>query len=136
MASILEEKEAIRDVLSAYCWYMDHGEFDRWATLFVEDAIFDAGPRGQIQGRAAIKEFVVRYLSQEVPPPTRRHYTVNSLITVHGAEATAESYFLAVRTSDKGVLISSAGRYRDQLVKQGETWRLKVRKLHFDMVGS
>ena len=39
MASLLEEKDAIRDVLSAYCFYMDNGEFDRWAALFAEDGM-------------------------------------------------------------------------------------------------
>ena len=32
-------------------------------------------------------------------------------------------------------MTSLAGRYEDLLVKQGETWRFKVRKIHFDITG-
>ena len=32
-------------------------------------------------------------------------------------------------------MTSLAGRYEDLLVKQGETWRFKVRKIHFDIAG-
>jgi hypothetical protein len=46
MSSVLEEKEAIRDLISAYCFYVDNGEFDKFAGLFTEDAIFEAGPFG------------------------------------------------------------------------------------------
>jgi 3-phenylpropionate/cinnamic acid dioxygenase small subunit len=128
MASILEEKDAIRDVLSAYCFYFDNDDFDRWAELFTEEAIFDA-PLGKLQGRAAIRDFVAK----RVPHPARKHCTLNSLIRVNGTEAKADSYFIVVRASDQGIMISLAGRYEDQFVKQGETWRFQVRKIHFDM---
>jgi hypothetical protein len=40
-----------------------------------------------------------------------------------------------VREADQGIMTSLAGRYEDLLVKQGETWRFKVRKIHFDIAG-
>ena len=44
MISVLEEKEAIRDLMSAYCFYVDNGEFEKFAGLFTADGIFESGP--------------------------------------------------------------------------------------------
>jgi hypothetical protein len=43
--SILEEKEAIRDLLSTYCFHVDDCEFDKFAALFADDGIFEPGPK-------------------------------------------------------------------------------------------
>ena len=131
MASLLEEKDAIRDVLSAYCFYMDNGEFDRWAALFAEDGIFETA-RGIVEGRMAIRDYVVKGL----PHPTdSKHCTLNSIIQVRGAEATVDSYIIVVRKADPGIVTSLAGRYEDLLVKQEDAWRFKVRKIHSDISG-
>ena len=135
MASVLEEKEAIRDVLSAYCFYVDNGEFDKWAGLFTEDGVFDAGRLGKMQGRAAVKDFIVKGVPKPGEGPARKHCTMNSMIQVNGAEAKADSYIIVVREAEQGIMTSLAGRYEDLLVKQGDTWRFKVRKIHFDISG-
>ena len=135
MASVLEEKEAIRDVLSAYCFYVDNGEFDKWAELFTEDGVFDAGPLAKVQGRAAIKGFITKAVPRQGEGPARKHCTMNSMIQVSGAEAKADSYIIVVREAEQGIMTSLAGRYEDLLVKQGDTWRFKVRKSHFDISG-
>ena len=135
MASVLEEKEAIRDVLSAYCFYVDNGEFDKWADLFTEDGVFDAGALSKVQGRTAIKEFISKAVPRKGEGPARKHCTMNSMIRVQGTEAQADSYIIVVREGEQGIMTSLAGRYEDLLVKQGETWRFKVRKIHFDISG-
>jgi uncharacterized protein (TIGR02246 family) len=133
MASVLEEKEAIREVLSAYCFYVDNGEFDKWTDLFTEDGVFDAGPLAKVQGRQAIKEFITKAVPRKGEGQARKHCTMNSMIRVQGAEAQADSYIVVVRESDQGIMTSLAGRYEDLLVKQGDAWRFKVRKIHFDI---
>jgi hypothetical protein len=135
MATILEEKEAIRDVLSAYCFYVDNGEFDKWTELFTEDGVFDAGALTKVQGREAIKNFIVKAVPSKGEGPARKHCTMNSIIQVNGMEARADSYIIVVRESEQGIMTSLAGRYEDLLIKQGETWRFKVRKIHFDITG-
>lgn len=135
MASVLEEKEAIRDVLSAYCFYVDNGEFDKWAELFTEDGMFDSGPLAKVQGRAAIKDFITKAVPRSGEGAARKHCTMNSMIQVNGAEAKADSYIIVVREAEQGILTSLAGRYEDLLVKQGGTWRFKARKIHFDISG-
>ena len=61
---------------------------------------------------------------------------MNEIIKVNGNEATAKSNLLHLRSKGEGVLVNGlAGRYEDQLVKQGNRWLFKTRKVHFDLVG-
>jgi hypothetical protein len=134
MASMLEEKEAIRDLLSTYCFHLDGGELDKWLELFTEDGCFDVGPLGKAQGRPAISVFLSRIRMTTSKVHGIKHYTLNSIITVSGAEARANSYVLVVRDNDQKVNTALAGRYEDLLVKQGDQWRFKVRKVYLDIV--
>jgi uncharacterized protein (TIGR02246 family) len=135
MISTLEEKEAIRDLMSEYCFYVDNGEFEKFAALFTADGIFETGPLGKLQGRRAIHDFIAAHVPRIGEGPARKHCTLNHLIRVNGAEARAESYIVVLRDSADGIIASLAGRYEDQLVKDDGTWRFKVRKIHFDISG-
>jgi uncharacterized protein (TIGR02246 family) len=135
VASILEEKEAIRDLMSAYCFHVDNGEFDKFAALFAEDGVFEAGPLGKLRGRSAIREFIGAQVPNAGEGPARKHCTLNHLIRVDGLEAMADSYIVVLRESDQGIIASLAGRYEDVLVKDNGEWRFKVRKIHFDIAG-
>jgi hypothetical protein len=135
MASELEEKEAIRDLMSAYCFHVDNGEFGKFAGLFTEDAIFEAGPFGKLQGRRAIYDFINAQVPRSSEGPARKHCTLNHVIRVSGNEAHADSYIVVLRESSAGIIASLAGRYEDLLVKEAGEWRFKIRKIHFDISG-
>jgi uncharacterized protein (TIGR02246 family) len=135
MASILEEKDAIRDLMSNYCFHVDNGEFDKFAALFTMDGSFDAGPQGKLQGREAIRKFIASVVPLRGEGPARKHCTMNHLISVNGSEARADSYIVVLREADGGIVASLAGRYEDLIVKQDGEWRFKMRKIHFDIAG-
>jgi uncharacterized protein (TIGR02246 family) len=136
MISILEEKDAIRDLMSEYCFYVDNGEFEKFAGLFTPDGIFETGPLGKLQGRKAIQDFIAAHVPRAGEGPARKHCTMNHLIKVNGNEAQANSYIVVIREADGGNIIASlAGRYEDLLVKEAGEWRFKVRKIHFDITG-
>jgi uncharacterized protein (TIGR02246 family) len=135
MASILEEKDAIRDLMSAYCFHVDEGKFDKFAALFAKDGIFEPGPQGKYQGREAIRNFIASVVPGSGEGPARKHCTMNHLINVSGSEARAMSYVIVVRESEDGIIPSLAGRYEDLIVKENGEWRFKVRKIHFDIAG-
>jgi uncharacterized protein (TIGR02246 family) len=135
MASILEEKEAIRDLMSAYCFHVDNGEFDQFAALFAEDGIFEAGPLGKLRGRKAIRDFIAAQVPRQGEGPARKHCTLNHLIRVNGSEAHADSYIVVLRASGEGIIASLAGRYEDLLLKADGEWRFKLRRIHFDISG-
>ncbi len=135
MVSVLEEKDAIRDLMSEYCFYIDNGEFEKFADLFTADGIFETGPLGKLKGRKAIHDFIAAHVPRLGEGPARKHCTMNHLIRVNGKEASADSYIVVIRESDSGVVASLAGRYEDKLVKENGEWRFRVRKIHFDITG-
>jgi uncharacterized protein (TIGR02246 family) len=135
MTSELQDKEAIRDLMSVYCFHVDNGDFEQFAALFTEDAVFEAGPFGKLQGRRAIYDFINAQVPRPGEGPARKHCTLNHVIRINGTEARADSYIVVLRESAAGIIASLAGRYEDLLVKQGDEWRFKVRRVHFDISG-
>jgi ketosteroid isomerase-like protein len=135
MASVLEEKDAIHETIAEYCFLFDGGEFDKWVDLFTDDGVFDAGRMGVQRGKDALRAFLknVRLTNGS---PMVKHCVMNEIIKVNGNEATAKSYIVLVRAKGEGALVNGiAGRYEDQLVKQGNRWLFKNRKVHFDLMG-
>jgi len=135
MPSMLEEKEAIRDLMSEYCFYVDSGEFEKLASLFTVDGIFDSGPQAKLHGRRAIQDFLAMHVPRAGEGPARKHCNMNQLIRVNGSEASADSYIVVIREAEGGIVASLAGRYEDRLVKRDGQWRFQVRKIHFDISG-
>jgi len=135
MASLLEEKDAIHETIAEYCFHFDGGEFDKWVDLFTDDGVFDAGRMGVQKGKAALRAFLKNIRLTDGSPMVK-HCVMNEVIKVSGDEATAKSYIVLVRAKGEGALVNGlAGRYEDQLVKQGDRWLFKNRKVHFDLMG-
>jgi len=132
MPSLLEEKDAIRDVLASYCFHFDNGEFDQWLGLFTDDATFDLGTRGSFNGQDALRRFLASIpLTQGIPQ--MRHCVMNSIIRVDGPQATAQSYVVVVHGGAvPGVML--AGRYEDRLVKLNGAWKFRERRVQFDLM--
>jgi len=135
MASVLEEKDAIHETIAEYCFHFDGGEFDKWVDLFTDDGVFDAGRMGVQKGKDALRAFL-RNIRLTNGSPMMKHCVMNEIIKVNGNEAAAKSYIVVVRAKGEGALVNGiAGRYEDQLVKQGDRWLFKNRKVHFDLMG-
>lgn len=129
MASALEDKDAIRELLAEYCYRLDNYRFDDMAALFTEDGTWDtafgtgttrAGIVGQLQKIAA--------LSPD-PKPKRIHHCTNIVIRLSGDTAKVTSNWVVVENSDAGPRISSAGGYADDLVKVNGGWLFRYRKI-------
>jgi len=131
MASVLEEKDAIRELLARYCFHFDLGAFDDWIDLFTPDAVFDVGPRGRFAGQVGLRHFL-----KDVPlaegRPLVKHCVMNSIVTVDGANATAESYVVVINAGPP-LGLTLVGRYDDRLVKTPHGWRFRTRRTHFDL---
>ena len=135
MASMLEEKDAIHETIANYCFHFDGAEFDQWVDLFTDDGVFDAGTVGVQKGKDALRAFL-KNIRLTNGLPMVKHCVMNEIIKVNGDEATAKSYIVVVRSKGEGALVNGlAGRYEDQLVKQGDRWLFKNRKVHFDLMG-
>ena len=119
------DKDAIRELLHLYCFYMDEGRFTELAALFADDGEWIA-PYRSAKGLVDI----AAWLQQSVPPtPRRMHYVMNSIITCEGSRATARSNYLVVVEGASGPIPSVCGTYDDELVKQGGDWRFQRRRL-------
>jgi len=122
---MLEDKDAIRELLHRYCFCMDEGRFDELAALFSDDGQWVA-PYRTAKGPADI----AAWLKQSVPPSPRRvHYVMNSIIDCDGMRATARSNYLVMVEGVNGPFPSVCGVYDDVLVKQQAGWRFQCRQL-------
>ena len=131
MASVLEEKDAIRELMARYCFAFDRGRFDEWVELFTEDGCFDLGERGYHRGREALRKFL-RMLPLTNGVPGMQHCVMNPIVHVDGTSATADSYVVVQGGPTVGILV--AGRYEDRLVQQDGGWRFLQRRVHFDLM--
>jgi 3-phenylpropionate/cinnamic acid dioxygenase small subunit len=129
MPTALEEKDAIREVLAEYCFRLDDGQFAEMAALFTEDGTWDTA-FGKAIGRAAIAE-LARSLRERAAQPRPRaiHLVTNISIALDGARAQVRSNWSVVQNSPEGPKVGSGGGYRDDMVKEGESWLLRYRKI-------
>ena len=120
----LADRQAITDLIHAYCLHFDNNEPEAVAALFTEDATVDYGPESAtIFGSAAIAATIAVGLEQTFAATS--HHVSNIQITFDGPDhARAVSYLYAwhryVDGSPDGELW---GRYRHRLVRTAAGWR-------------
>lgn len=132
MTSPLEDKEAIRELFSEYCFRMDDFRFAELGALFTEDGQWIAR-YARARGPAEIAALMARNIPTE---PKRKHFIMNSLIRVDGDQATARtSYLVVLQASGAELVPSVAGTYVDRLVRTEAGWRFRERRLVHDLAG-
>ena len=129
MPSVVEEKDAIREVLAEYCFRLDNSRFDEMAALFTEGGTWDTA-FGKATGRPAIAE-LARSLRVRVTEPRPRavHLVTNIVIALQGECATVRSNWMVMQNSPGGPRIGSGGAYDDEMVKEGGRWLFRYRKI-------
>ena len=132
----LEAVEAIKKLKHQYCAYCDDGyDPEGIASLFVEDAVWDAGEAfGRYEGRAAIKEFF-RGVSKQIV--FAAHLVVNERIEVDGDRARGDWCLIMPGTmiDDDGKRVAHwlSGVYDDRYVRIDGRWLFESLKvtIHF-----
>ena len=128
MPSLLEEKDAIRDVLAEYCFRIDMNRFADMAALFTEDGTWDTA-FGKATGRADIEALIRRIAGPSAPRARPIHAVSNVVIRVNGDRAEVQSNWVLVQNSDQGPKVGSGGGYADEMVKRDGRWLFKYRKI-------
>ena len=121
----LADRQAITDLIYAYCLHFDNNEPEAVAALFTDDAVVDYGPEATtIVGADAIAPTIAVGLEQTFLATS--HHVSNIQITFDGVDgAHSVSYLYAwhryVDGSPDGELW---GRYRHSFVRTGSGWRI------------
>jgi uncharacterized protein (TIGR02246 family) len=128
----LEDLEEIRRLFQEYRRALDERDFDAYTSLFTEDGVFVTHTRSY-RGHSEIREM----LSQLPGGGRSIHLVANPVVDLDGDRATAEVTwaFIAPGADDTPVL-RMLGRYRDELRREGGTWRFARRDARSDIPGS
>ena len=128
MTSELEEKAAIHEVLAEYCFCLDGGRFEDMAALFTADGTWHTD-FGKGVGRAGIVEHARSLRSGSAPARRGVHLTTNIVIRLDGDRARVRIQLDRRAELRFGPVLSSAGGYADEMVKQDGRWLFHYRKI-------
>ncbi len=121
MPTLLEDKDAIRELIYWYCHHAESGAGEKWVNLFVEDGVWDGGPHGRYDGHKGIWEVFSRR------DPGRRHVISNTVIYVEGDRAHSISHVTLNQFTKPGYQVLGGGYYLDEFVRRDGRWRFKQR---------
>lgn len=124
-------QSAIRDLMHAYGRLIDARDFDGFAKLWTDDAVYVGGPGSErLVGGPAIAEFLRKIITSNpsgVGEPNF-HIFFNEEISVAGeqARATSMSAYVAPAAAGAPAMVMLA-RYEDEFVRQDGTWKFRRR---------
>jgi SnoaL-like domain len=129
----LVAREQIRDTLARYNWSGDAGRLDDLADTFCADGVLEIRGLEVLRGRSEIVAFLGGVtgrlaLSADIKPIVR-HNVANVLFNEVTRDQAQVSCYFSVVTH---IGLDHVGRYRDTLVPDGDTWRIKHRKVSTD----
>lgn len=135
------DRLAIRELIDAWAHDADRKQAAAQAALFTEDGVIevytaeprpDSKPVQVLRGREAIESGIRDGLK---PYAVTMHVNGQSMVQIHGDQATNESYTLAhhfwTENSQRMLLVMGI-RYYDTLVRQNGHWLFAKRKLIID----
>ncbi|WP_168208269.1 nuclear transport factor 2 family protein [Agrobacterium sp. T29] len=120
----------IRNLISQYCYMLDTHRLADLSRLFAGDGIWTTH-YGEAQGPTAIEQLLIRLIPQK---PSRKHFVANTILTEGEDCIIATSYYLVVRESDAGPIVSVAGTYHDTIIWE-DGWKFRHRRLQQDITG-
>ena len=129
----LESRNAMRDLVTAYCRGFDSGNYEQFLGIWWPDCVWNIGPPfGVFEGQAGIARAV-----KEVLWPAWRethHLTSNLTVTFAGpddAHGVCDVDCLGATPDDVVQMVGAT--YRDHFQRRGGEWRIKRRDvtIHF-----
>ncbi len=123
----LESRAALRDLVTDYCIGFDTHDWDRFISIWHQDAVWDIGPPfGSFEGHAGIRKAVVDVLY----PVWREthHLTSNLRLTFAGADRAHGTCNVDCMgaTKDNVVQMISA-TYTDDFERRNKVWKIARR---------
>lgn len=129
----LVAREHIRDTLARYNWAGDSARLADLADTFCADGVLEIRGLEPLHGRSEIEAFLGGVTGNVAAStdikPIVRHNVANVLFdNVMPEQAQVSCYFSVVTH----IGLDHIGRYRDTFVPDGDTWRIKHRKVSTD----
>lgn len=121
----LADRQAITDLIHAYCFHFDNNEPESVAALFTDDVTVDYGPESAtIVGSAAIATTIAVGLERTFASTS--HHVSNIQITFEGADqARSVTYLYAWHRYVDGPPDGQLwGRYRHRFTRTDAGWRI------------
>jgi ketosteroid isomerase-like protein len=124
----LVDKQAVAEVLFAYCANLDRMDLDALAALFTDDCVVDYGPEPRLQSHGA--EGLRRDLARMWRWARTSHHLSNVVVTLEsdGQHALASSYVIAWHERPDATTATMMGQYQDRLVRAEGRWRIASRR--------
>ncbi len=133
-----EAKEAIQRLLNEYCYSIDKGDLDGFASLFAHGSFAVIGdPGGPSVGKEAVLKFLQNVILYDGKPHTK-HVSSNVQIEVAdgGTKATAQSYLIVFQAlPDFPMQAIFGGHYYDKFERREDGWCFVSREISADLVG-
>ncbi len=114
----------ITALLARYCRAVDAGDWQLYRSMFTDDAHVDYSAAGLVVGTC---DEAVEYLSKRQASVTGgMHYVTNVESRIEGDRADVQAmWFNAVRFPGASEMSFFGGRWRDDLVRTSEGWRIR-----------
>lgn len=118
----LDDERAIERLKHEYCFAIDDGRYEEWASLFTDDGRFVRGSGDTFEGYDELHEFA----SEQFDPlfETVTHVVTNPVVNVDGDEATGRWYLLFVYETEDGAVGWTQARYEDEYRRVDGEWRI------------
>ncbi|PVH68878.1 hypothetical protein DL98DRAFT_627904 [Cadophora sp. DSE1049] len=125
---VLLDKEEIRDISKRYNRYADAADGDKFASLWVEDGIFEIVGNKTYIGPEEIA-FACRAATQVV------HFAADSEITVDGdtADQTSKLILFFRHPDGQSMRFACTTTLTDKFVRKEGKWFIKHRRSHTDL---
>jgi len=122
----------IASLKAHYCQWLDGKEWDRWASLFTEDAVMQVGPTGEaaVRGRSAIRKLLARQLKRA----RTLHQVWEPEVTVESSVCQRVVWEMKDRVETPLYVLEGGGFYEDRYVRSDDGWKIASVRLHRNKV--
>jgi ketosteroid isomerase-like protein len=128
MALDVADRIILHELLARLDHAVDAQDWDGYLAHFDRDALMEPGFAPPVQGRDAIRKFLVE---TEGGTRGKRHVASNVFIDGSGGEAIAHSYLTVLEREDIPKVVATA-RITDMLVKRDGTWKVTKHQVSVD----
>ena len=132
---VLEDREAIRQLILDYGTYHDHRDYRSLSALFASNGVWESG-MGRGQGPEGIFELMDGIIGHDPQPEGSGTYHVmtNDVIDIAGDLARAVTKWMFITPDDNGApRIQVLGHYNDTFTRENGEWKFLRREAPADL---